>query len=111
MIRFFLLIGVSVTLSFANGLAALLIIPSNAKTVAGFYGGVTYGRVFVDTAVDQKISSTDPLAGVFIGLENSVYRILVSFEGKGNSDIERQRILICFSKSSSMPLRSASFFR
>lgn len=87
-----------------SALAGLILFPDNAKGIIGISGGMAY--------LDQKIhihsteSSKDGLALnyfqtapniiIFLGLENDIYRISVSFEGFSSDDISMQQLIFGF---------------
>ncbi len=85
-------------------MGALLIFPQDAKVVTGIYSGSS--SISTQITVDSTDSTLDksnysfadiaPFIGGYIGLQNSYYRLSVSYDINYYSEIQLQRLLFNF---------------
>ncbi len=88
---------------FAN-IGAILIVPRDADVVTGIYSGsFTLQTDVVITSTDNTLDSnaydfggTQPFIGGYIGIQNSYYRLSISYDVNYYSDIQLQRYLLGF---------------
>ncbi len=88
---------------FAN-MGAILIVPRDAAVVIGLYSGLC--AVSTDINIDStdpaldgrsyRFRNTDPFIGGLIGIQNSYYRLSLSYDINSDSDIRLQRYLLDF---------------
>jgi hypothetical protein len=92
------------TLSLHAGMEALLLIPREAHPVAGWYIGGTAYAADADIAstdpsrdgTSEHLSSLAPLGGLYLGVENSYYRLGLSYDIAPATPIKIERYLMTF---------------
>ncbi len=100
--KLFTLLGLfSVHLCAQSAFASLLLIPDNAHTLIGIYGGP--GSVVQEVTIDSTDHTLDgnkavfhvvqPLIGAFVGLGNDRYRVGIAFDYRHDDSLSMQRLL------------------
>ncbi|MBU0631912.1 hypothetical protein KKA17_04640 [bacterium] len=88
---------------FAN-MGAMLILPQDSDIAMGIYSGISQNSSKVDiestnSAKNEKsfnFDNTDVLIGGYIGVENSYYRLSLSYDINNDPDVQVQRALLNF---------------
>ena len=93
-----------VTSSLYANMGAILIVPRDANVVTGIYSGSsTLSTEIAITSTDNTLDGssynfggTEPFIGGYIGIQNSFYRLSISYDVNYYSDIQLQRYLLGF---------------